>query len=157
MARSFYKSWRGGPLPFLPVLAILPSLPPKSSAVALLFSKRPILTAAMAGDDTWYPCNTTRAALDARVNSRLLHPITDEGALEWTVPPANGRESNPPPGYVVCIQLFLEQGFGTPIGRLIRAILHYYRVELHNLNPNSVMQAAVFTMLCEGFLGVPPH
>jgi len=40
---------------------------------------------------------------------------------------------------------------------LIRAILHYYEVELHNLNPNSVMQAAVFATVCEGFLGVPPH
>jgi len=49
---------------------------------------------------------------------------------------------------------FLDRGFGTPVGRLIRAILHYYEVELHNLNPNSVMQAAVFAMVCEGFLGV---
>ena len=111
----------------------------------------------MAGDDAWYPCNTTRVALDARVKSGLLRPITDEGAPEWIVPPANDREPNPPTGYVVCFQSFLEWGFGMPAGRLIRAILHYYVVELHNLNPNSVMQAAVFAMVCEGFLGVPPH
>jgi len=49
------------------------------------------------------------------------------------------REPNPPPGYVVCFLSFLERGFRTPAGRLIRAILHYYGVELHNLNPNSVM------------------
>jgi hypothetical protein len=30
-------------------------------------------------------------------------------------------------------------------------------VELHNLNPNSVMQAAVFATVCKGFLGIPPH
>jgi hypothetical protein len=41
--------------------------------------------------------------------------------------------------------------------RLIRAILHYYGVELHNLNPNSVMQGAIFATVCEGFLGVPAH
>ena len=52
---------------------------------------------------------------------------------------------------------FLDWGLRTPAGRLIRAILHYYEVELHNLNPNSVMQAAVFATVCEGFLGVPPN
>ena len=109
----------------------------------------------MAGDDAWYPCNRTKAALDARVKSGLLRPITDEGAPELIVPPVNDREPNPPPGYVVCFLSFLEQGFGTPVGRLIRAILHYYGVELHNLNPNSVMQAAVFATVCEGFLGIP--
>jgi len=73
----------------------------------------------MAGDDAWYPCNTTRAALDARVKSRLLRPITDEGAPEWIVPPVNDREPNLPPGYVVCFLSFLERWFGTPAGRLI--------------------------------------
>ena len=111
----------------------------------------------MAGDDAWYPCNTTRAALDARVKSGLLRPITDEGAPEWIVPPVNDREPNPPPGYMVCFLSFLEWGFRTPAGRLIRAILHYYGVELHSLNPNSIMQATVFATVCEGFLGVPPH
>ena len=93
----------------------------------------------MAGDDAWYPYNTTRAALEARVKGGLLRPITDEGAPEWIVPPVSDREPNPPSGYVDCFVSFLVRGFGTPISRLIRAILHYYGVELHNLNPNSVM------------------
>ena len=58
---------------------------------------------------------------------------------------------------MVCFLSFLDRGFGTPAGQLIWALLHYYGVELHNLNPNSIMQAAVFAMVCEGFLGVPPH
>ena len=82
---------------------------------------------------------------------------TDVGLLEWIAPPVSDREPNPPLGYVVCFLLFLDRGFGTPAGRLIRATLHYYRVELHNLNPNSVMQAAVFITVCMGFLGVPAH
>ena len=108
----------------------------------------------MVGDDAWYPCNTTKAALDARVKGGLLRPITDKRASGWIVPPANDREPNPPLGYVVCFLTYLDQGFGTPAGRLIRA-LHYYEVELHNLNPNSIMQAAIFAMVCEGFLGIP--
>jgi len=111
----------------------------------------------MAGDDVWPPSNMTRSALDARVKGGLLRPITDVGSPEWMAPPVSDREPNLPPGYVVCFLLFLDRGFGTPAGRLIRAILHYYGVELHNLNPNSVMHAAVFTTVCEGFLGVPAH
>ena len=111
----------------------------------------------MAGDDTWPPCNVTKSALEARVKLGILRPLRDVELPEWIVPSANDREPNPPPGYVVCFLSFLDQGFGTPTGRLIRAILHYYEVELHNLNPNSVMQAAVFATVCEGFLGVPPH
>jgi hypothetical protein len=30
-------------------------------------------------------------------------------------------------------------------------------VELHNFNPNSIAQAAIFAAVCEGFLGIDPH
>ena len=39
----------------------------------------------------------------------------------------------------------------------MRAILHVYGVELHNLSPNSIAQAAIFAAVCEGFLGIAPH
>jgi len=111
----------------------------------------------MAGVEVWPPCNVTKSALEARVKSGILRPLKDVEFPEWIVPSANDREPNPPPGYVVCFLSFLDRGFGISAGRLIRAILHYYEVELHNLNPNSVMQAAVFATVCEGFLGVPAH
>ena len=111
----------------------------------------------MAGDDVWPPSIVTRTTLDARVKARILRPIMDARQPEWIVPSMNDREPNPPPGYVVCFLSFLDRGFRTPASRLMRAILHYYEVELHNLSPNSVMQAAVFATVCEGFLGVPPH
>ena len=111
----------------------------------------------MAGVEAWPPSNVTRSALDARVKAGILRPLTDVELPEWIVPSANDREPNPLPGYVVCFQSFLDRGFGTLASRLMRAILHHYEVELHNLNPNSVMQASVFTMVCEGFLGVPTH
>jgi hypothetical protein len=38
----------------------------------------------------------------------------------------------------------------------MRAILHVYGVELHNLSPNSIAQAAIFVAVCEGFLGIAP-
>jgi hypothetical protein len=44
-----------------------------------------------------------------------------------------------------------------PASRFMRAILHHYGVELHNLSPNSISQAAIFVAVCEGYLGIAPH
>jgi len=115
--------------PALPLAAVF-STPPR---------KHPTPLAAIAGDDAWPPSNVTRFALEARVKAGILYPITDAELPEWIIPSAKDREPNPPPGYVVCFLSFLDRGFETPASRLIRAILHYYEVELHNLNPNSVM------------------
>ena len=160
VVRSLYKSGRRG-------LGFFPPAPAQKSSCVLPFlllpssplppRKRPTSPKAMAGDDAWPPSNVTRSALDARVKAGILRPLTDIELPEWIVPSTNDREPNLQPGYVVCFLSFLDWGFGTPAGRLIWVILHYYEVELHNLNPNLVMQAAVFASVCEGFLGVPPH
>jgi len=76
---------------------------------------------------------------------------------EWLVPSVNDREPNPPPSYVVCLLAFLDQGFGIPASWFMRALVHYYGVELHNFNPNSIMQVVIFATVCEGYLGIPPH
>jgi hypothetical protein len=64
---------------------------------------------------------------------------------------------SPPPGYVLSFVSFHERGFRVPASRFMRAILHVYGVELHNLSPNSIAQAAIFAAVCEGFLGIAPH
>jgi hypothetical protein len=71
--------------------------------------------------------------------------------------PSNGVVPSPPPGYVVSFVSFHERGFGVPASRFMRAILHNYGVELHNLSPNSISQAAIFVAVCEGYLGIDPH
>ena len=93
----------------------------------------------------------------AHVSGGLLRPISDVKALDWLVPSVNDREPNPPPGYVVCFLAFLDRGFGILASRFMHALVHYYGVELHNFNPNSIARAAVFATMCEGYLGVPPH
>jgi hypothetical protein len=52
---------------------------------------------------------------------------------------------------------FHERGFGVPANHFMRALLHYYKVELHHLAPNSISQAAIFTAVCEGYLGMEPQ
>jgi hypothetical protein len=52
---------------------------------------------------------------------------------------------------------FHERGFGVPASHFMRVLLHYYKVELHHLAPNSISQAAIFAAVCEGYLGIEPQ
>jgi hypothetical protein len=71
--------------------------------------------------------------------------------------PGDEHEPAPPVGCVVSFTPFHERGFGVLASHFMRAHPHYYRVELHNFNPNSIAQAAMFSVVCEGFLGIEPH
>jgi hypothetical protein len=87
----------------------------------------------------------------------LLRPITNAAALEWIAPWAEVDAPNSPAGYVLSFMAFHERGLGIPASRFLRALLVWYGVELHNFNPNSISQAAIFTVVCERYLGVPSH
>jgi hypothetical protein len=52
---------------------------------------------------------------------------------------------------------FHERGFGVPASPFMRALLHYYKVELHHLAPNSISQATIFAAVYEGYLGMGPQ
>src|SRR6185312_5791567 len=47
--------------------------------------------------------------------------------------------------------------FGVPVSRFMRALCGHYGAELHNFGPNSILQAAVFVAVCEGYLGIEAH
>jgi hypothetical protein len=106
--------------------------------------------------DPWPFSTVTASDLEGLVGEGLLRPLTDEQRPEW-IPPVGGAAPSPPPGYIVSFVSFHERGFGVPASRFMRAILHHYGVELHNLSPNSISQAAIFVAVCEGYLGVAPH
>lgn len=86
----------------------------------------------------------------------LLRPHSQGAHPEWF---ALGDEEEPTPlaGYVVSFTSIHEQGFGVPASRFMQALLHHYRVELHNFNPNSITEVAIFVAICEGYLGIEPH
>jgi hypothetical protein len=106
--------------------------------------------------DLWPLSTVTVDDLEALVTDGLLCPLSGDPQPEWMVP-TNEAIPTPPPGYVVSFVSFHERGFGVPASRFMRALLHYYGVELHNFNPNSIAQAAIFAAVCEGFLGIDPH
>jgi hypothetical protein len=106
--------------------------------------------------DPWPFSTVTASDLEDLVDEGLLRPLTDEQRPEW-IPPVGGAAPSPPPGYIVSFVCFHERGFGVPAGHFMRAILYHYGVELHNLTPNSISQAAIFVAVCEGYLGIAPH
>jgi hypothetical protein len=106
--------------------------------------------------DPWPFSSVTADDLGALVADGLLRPLSGDSQPEWMAPPS-GAAPSPPPGYVVSFVSFHERGFGVPASHFMWAILHVYGVELHNLSPNSISQAAIVAAVCEGYLGIDPH
>jgi hypothetical protein len=106
--------------------------------------------------DLWPFSTVTMEDLEVLVTDGLLRPLSGGPQPEWMAPRS---EADPtlPSGYVVSFIPFHERVFGMPASRFMRALPHYYGVELHNFNPNSIAQAAIFAAVCEGFLGIDPH
>jgi hypothetical protein len=97
----------------------------------------------------------TQLALNELVNGGLLAPAGEGMYPTWMVLPASDREPNPPYGYVVSFIWLHECGFTAPASRFMRGLCYHYGMELHNLSPNAISQAACFVTVCEGFLGIP--
>jgi hypothetical protein len=107
--------------------------------------------------DAWVRSSVTERKLEELVRDGLLRPRANRSQPEWRVSPSDHREPVPPAGYVVSFVAFHERGLGMPPSRFMRALLHHYKVELHYLALNSISQAAIFAVVCEGYLGMEPH
>jgi hypothetical protein len=70
-----------------------------------------------------------------------------------------GPEISPrtPAGFRVLFFAFLLHGFSFPPHSFLPGLLFAYRVQLHDLNPNTILHIECFIMLCECFLGIEPH
>ena len=88
--------------------------------------------------DPWGRSDASVGMLQALVDAGLLHPITDPDRPEW-IAPSGEPEPRPREGYVMSFVSFHECGLGLPADQFIQALPHYYYMELHNFNPNSIM------------------
>jgi hypothetical protein len=52
---------------------------------------------------------------------------------------------------------FLIRGLALPISPFFCGLLDFYDLNLTHLNPNSILQIAIFFHLCKAFLGILPH
>jgi hypothetical protein len=107
--------------------------------------------------EAWVRSLVMERKLEDLVRDSLLRPRESQGQLEWMVLPTSHLEPAPPEGYVVSFITFHKRGLRMPPSRFMRALLHYYEVELHHLAHNSGSQAAIFATVCEGYMGMEPH
>jgi hypothetical protein len=105
----------------------------------------------------WIRSSVTEKKLQELVGDGLLRPRMSQDLPEWRVPLTNHREPSPLEGYMVSFVAFHERGLGAPPSQFMRAILYYYGMEIHHLAPNSISQATIFMVVCEGYLGIEPH
>jgi hypothetical protein len=59
-------------------------------------------------------------------------------------------------GETVVFLAHIERGFGVPAGDFLSGLLHFYRIELVHLAPNSITIIATFAHFCEAYLGIAP-
>lgn len=52
---------------------------------------------------------------------------------------------------------FHERGLGAPADDFFQGLLHYYKLERNNLNPNDIVFTSVFVGVCAGNLGIEPY
>ena len=75
--------------------------------------------------------------LQSLVDDGLLRPVVDPNRPEW-IALGGEPELRPCDGYIMSFVSFHERGLGVPVDRFMRVLPHYYGVELHNFNPNSI-------------------
>jgi hypothetical protein len=63
----------------------------------------------------------------------------------------------PPVGFRVMFLAFVLYRLSFPPHDFLRGLLFAYGIQLHDLNPNTILHIASFIMLCECFLGIEPH
>jgi hypothetical protein len=99
--------------------------------------------------DVWARSSMTERRLEELVRDRLLRPRASRTQPKWRVPSFDHQEPTPPEGYVVSFMAFHKKGFSVPASHFMRVLLHYYKVELHHLAPNSISQSAIFATTYE--------
>ena len=72
--------------------------------------------------------------------------------LGWRVLVRSEVEPRPKENEVISFIPFHLLGFGLPVHPLLRWLLYYYGLRLHDLTLEGILHHSVFIMLCEGFL-----
>jgi hypothetical protein len=101
----------------------------------------------------WETSMVTEEQIQSLVDRGLLRPKAQVG---WR-PAAGEAFPTEGTGETVVFLVHIERGFGVPAGDFLRGLLHFYRIELVHLAPNSITIIATFIHLCEAYLGIAPH
>ena len=99
------------------------------------------------------PSKCSDADLESLVSDVLL---MEKSVIQWR--PALG-EDRPyeNTGEIIAFAPYFERGLGLPCSAFFSGLLHYYRIQLHHLTPNSFVHISIFVHSCKAFLGIEPH
>ena len=103
----------------------------------------------------WMRSFVDRAKFDQLRERGVILEAPEE--LWWRVLAGSKVEPRPKENEVVSFVPFHLLGFGLSTHPLLRWLLYYYGLHLHDLTPEGIHHLFVFIMLCEGFLGIPAH
>ncbi|KAK1632773.1 hypothetical protein QYE76_007088 [Lolium multiflorum] len=96
-----------------------------------------------------------RSKLSTQDNKMLKKMgLLNKGVMKM---PGDESSPHPPIGFRVTFVDFLIRGISVPLHEFLRGLLFIYRIQLHQLNPNSLLHISIFITLCECFLGIHPH
>ena len=82
-------------------------------------------------------------------------PATE--GLAWRVAPGGEVTPSPQAGEKVYLKAQLVRGVSLPISHFFLSVLKHFKVQPHNLSPNSILVLSNFAALCEGYLGIRPR
>src|SRR3954464_1415520 len=97
------------------------------------------------------------------ITSRDIQEMVAEGyllateGLAWRAAPAGEVTHSPQAGEKVYLKAQLVRGVSLPISHFFLSVLNHYKVQPHNLSPNSILVLRNFAALCEGYLGIRPR
>ena len=104
-------------------------------------------------EEGWEPSKCSESKMETLVSAGLL---PEKSVIQWR--PALG-EDRPyeNTGEIVAFAPYFEWGLGLPCSVFFSGLLHYYRIQLHHVTPNSFVHISIFVHLCEAFQGIEPH
>lgn len=100
----------------------------------------------------WKPSSKKESHLERLHERRLLPPKSIggwEAAEDHAIPSLR-------PGQIVMFTHFIHMGLGFPASEFFRGFLHFYRLKLNHLCPNTILHMSIFVHLCEVYIGIPP-
>jgi hypothetical protein len=102
----------------------------------------------------------TKSSVDRKAFNELrLKVVISEAAnvIRLRVPSRTEVEPRPEEHEVISFTHFHSFGFGVLAYPLLRWLLYYYRLCLHDLTPQGILHLSIFIIRCEGSLGVLVH
>jgi hypothetical protein len=97
------------------------------------------------------------AANESKIRKLVAnHFLPDRAVLQWH-PAASEDLPTPNTNEIVVFSSSFQCRFSLSACDFFHGLLDHYQIELVHLNPNSILQIAIFVHLYEAFLGIPPN